>query len=83
MQREIEALLEAYLRDKDREARLVTELLTTISSGASARQLMIERLAVAIERAMPKMATELRPISDDIDLAIRKLREASATSTTH
>ncbi len=47
MQREIEALLKAYVEDSSREARLVQNVLTAMAVGAAARQRMIEDIQAA------------------------------------
>lgn len=88
MQREIEALLTAYLEDRNRESRLLQELLTGLATGAAARQRMIEEFAAAISRASPATATlpvQRSPaaVSDDVARAIQQLRAASAGPTTH
>ncbi len=48
MQREIEALLKAYVEDSSREARLVQNVLTALAVGAAARQRMFEELQKAV-----------------------------------
>jgi hypothetical protein len=44
MQREIEALLVAYLEERQKEARIVQELLTALSVGAAGRQKMFDAI---------------------------------------
>lgn len=58
MQREIEALLAAYLDERRKEARIVQELLTALSVGASGRQKMFDAI-VAI--GQPDPAVEASP----------------------
>ncbi len=55
MQREIEALLKAYVEDSGREARLIQNVLTALAVGAAARQRMIADIqaAVGIEAIEP------------------------------
>ena len=55
MQREIEALLKAYVEDSGREARLIQNVLAALAVGAAARQRMIADIqaAVGIEAIEP------------------------------
>ena len=48
MQREIEALLKAYVEDSGREARLIQNVLTALAVGAAARQRMIADIQAAV-----------------------------------
>ena len=48
MQREIEALLKAYVEDSGREARLIQDVLTALAVGAAARQRMIADIQAAV-----------------------------------
>lgn len=48
MQREIEALLSAYLTERNKEAQVVQELLTALAVGAAGRQRMMQELAAAV-----------------------------------
>lgn len=89
MQREIESLLAAYLADRDREARLVQELLTALAVGSAARQRMLHDIAAAVGAA-PAMEPADAPVirdmpafaGSDITAAIARLREAR-DATTH
>jgi hypothetical protein len=70
MQREIEALLKAYVEDSSREARLVQNVLTALAVGAAARQRMIEDIQTAVgigtaaqpaDTAAPELAPDVTP----------------------
>jgi len=52
MQREIDALLSAFAAEQQKEARLIRDLLATLSRGTQARQRMVESLALAVAEAM-------------------------------
>lgn len=67
MQREIEALLKAYVEDSSREARLVQNVLTAMAVGAAARQRMIEDIQAAAGFAIaPPPAPFAREATPDI-----------------
>jgi hypothetical protein len=87
MQREVEALLAAYLADRNKETRVVQELLTILAVGSAERQRMLRDLAAAVGGAGPSSPNE--PLStgenvptssfdDDLSAAISQLRDARA-----
>ncbi len=86
MQREIHALLAAYLADRQREATLVGDLLMALATGSAGRQRMFEQIAAAVSATAPEAAVRA-PLSDistnDFMLAIRELRDARDASVTH
>ena len=53
MQREIEALLAAYLADRNKETQVVQELLTVLAVGSADRQRMLRELAAAVGGLAP------------------------------
>lgn len=53
MQREIEALLTAYLADRNKETQLIQDLLTALAVGVSARQRMVRDMAAALGSQVP------------------------------
>ena len=61
MQREIEALLKAYVEDSGREARLVQNVLTALAVGAAARQRMLLELQAAVGLEKVEPATIIAP----------------------
>ena len=61
MQREIEALLKAYVEDSSREARLVQNVLTALAVGAAARQRMLLELQAAVGLEKPEPAAIIAP----------------------
>ncbi len=61
MQREIEALLKAYVEDGSRESRLVQNVLTALAVGAAARQRMLLELQAAVGLEMVEPATIIAP----------------------
>ena len=61
MQREIEALLTAYVEDSSREARLVQNVLTALAVGAAARQRMMLELQAAVGLEKSQQATIIAP----------------------
>jgi hypothetical protein len=61
MQREIEALLKAYVEDSSREARLVQNVLTALAVGAAARQRMLLELQSAVGLDKVEPATIITP----------------------
>ena len=84
MQREIEALLAAFLTERNKDAETMQRILTALAIGAAGRQRMMEELAAAV-RAVPSAvtATQTLPIepsgvpahlSSDIAGAISELR---------
>lgn len=90
MQREIEALLEAYLDERNREARVVQDLLTALAIGADARTKMMADLGrifgqSAIEprtASRTVQATEPSPrLTIDLAEAISQLRAARDGAT--
>ena len=58
MQREVEALLAAYLADRNKETRVVQELLTILAVGSAERQRMLRDLAAAVGGAGPSSPNE-------------------------
>ena len=80
MKREIEALLAAYLADRNKEAQVVQELLTALAVGAAGRQRMLHELAVAVGATAEVAPVVDRPPSResiaDISTAITLLRAA-------
>jgi hypothetical protein len=87
MQREVEALLAAYLADRNKETRVVQELLTILAVASAERQRMLRDLAAAVGGVGPispnqPLATgENVPTSsfdDDLSAAISQLRDARA-----
>ena len=67
MQREIEALLKAYVEDSSRESRMVQNVLTAMAVGAAARQRMIEDIqaAVGVDLATPQPSGVTSDLSHD------------------
>jgi hypothetical protein len=66
MQREIEALLAAYLADRNKETRVVHELLTVLAVGSAERKRMLRDLAAAVgafETVAPSVASE--PVAEN------------------
>jgi hypothetical protein len=95
MQREIEALLAAYLVERNKEAEVVQQLLTALAVGASARQRMMQTLSAAVRADAAPAPTHPPadvaidanrppplPFSADISTAIAHLR-AARNATTH
>ncbi len=92
MQREIEALLSAYLMERTKEAQVVQELLTALAVGASGRQRMMQELAAAVgatQASQPSvaMAPDLdiqtqTSLTAEVSAAIAQLR-AARTATAH
>ena len=64
MQREIEALLKAYVEDSGREARLIQNVLTALAVGAAARQRMIADIqaAVGVDTVEPTQAQAFKDV---------------------
>ena len=88
MQREIEALLKAYVEDRQREGKLVTDLLTAIAVGAASRRQMMEDIATAVTSIRPVARTEAPPPSqpasfDPVSEAVSQLRSARDLSISH
>lgn len=88
MQREIEALLAAYLDERKKEAQLIEDLLTALSVGAAGRQRMFD--AIAAIAGPPSDAVAAAPasispltIADDLTLGIGALRRARDAALTH
>jgi AcrR family transcriptional regulator len=87
MQREIEALLAAYLEDRQKEAKLVQEILTALSVAAASRQRMFDAIATAVQplqerpAEQPDIAT-LR-IAEDLSVSLGSLRKAFDAAITH
>ena len=50
MQDKFEELLRAYLADKDRESRLIVDVLSSLAVGASHRQEMIDEIDAAVTK---------------------------------
>jgi hypothetical protein len=88
MQREVEALLAAYLADRNKETRVVQELLTILAVASAERQRMLRDLAAAVGGVGPSSPnephstfTENVPTSsfdDALSAAISQLRDAHA-----
>jgi hypothetical protein len=88
MQREVEALLAAYLADRNKETRVVQDLLTILAVGSAERQRMLRDLAAAVGGIGSSSPAE--PLStfnenvptssfdDDLCAAISQLRDARA-----
>ncbi len=76
MQREIEALLSAYLTDRNKETRMIQELLTALAVGAAARQRMLRDLAAAIngDAARGSESSAESEAGNEITAAIEHLR---------
>ena len=87
MQREIEALLNAYLQDRSQEARLVQDLLTALAVGSAARHRMVQELASAVGQTTAGLSAAQKAspatLTDDITVAVTQLRAARNTSATH
>lgn len=98
MQREIEALLAAYLDERRKEATIVQELLTALSVGASGRQKMFDAIIAigqpqaepvgdATQTLEPKAAvvTKFAQLSvvDDLTTSIGNLRKARDAAFAH
>lgn len=94
MQREIEALLAAYIEDRRKEAKLVHDLLTALSVGAAGRARMFEAIkAAAGMQAEGEAASETTTIEipklpatalvDDLTLSIGNLRQARDAALRH
>ena len=98
MQREIEALLAAYLDERRKEAQVVQELLTALSVGASGRQKMIDAIvaigqpqaesvgdASVMAEAKTDAVTKFAKLSviDDLTASIGNLRKARDAAFTH
>jgi hypothetical protein len=85
MQRHIEALLLAYLADRDKEARVVQELLAVLAVGAADRERMLRDLQAAVSglaaasssEATSHLGENAPPSSfgNDLSAAISKLRD--------
>ncbi|MEQ1615479.1 MAG: hypothetical protein ABL904_22225 [Hyphomicrobiaceae bacterium] len=97
MQREIEALLAAYLDERQKEARIVQDLLTALSVGASGRQKMFDAI-VAIGQLQAETVSSVKStadappassrfqqlaIVDDLTTSISNLRKARDAAFTH
>ena len=88
MQREVEALLAAYLADRNKETRVVQELLTILAVGSAERQRMLRDLAAAVGEVGPSSPNEPHSSSNenvptssfdaDLSAAISQLRDARA-----
>jgi hypothetical protein len=52
MQKELDALLAALAAEQEREVRLIRELVGILGQASSARQRMVESLAIAVAEAM-------------------------------
>ena len=84
MQREIEALLTTYLADRNKETRVVKELLAVLAVGAAERKRMLRQLTAAVGGLTPvapevaiEPIAESRPSSElngDLSAAICQWR---------
>lgn len=93
MQREIEALLVAYMEEKQKETKLVQDLLTALAVGAAARQRMCEAIeaaslsAVGAGSAVGSKSVEHQsvpmPVEDDLERALVQLRRSRDSNFTH
>lgn len=92
MQREIEALLKAYVEDRQREGQLVTDLLTAIALGAASRRQMIDDIAFAVGRVRSEgaIAPVRAPVNaepaqdyDPVSDAVGQLRSARELGNAH
>ena len=87
MQREIEALLKAYLQDRSREARLIQDVLTALAVSSAARQRMVEEMATAVGNATTELVVAPRvvgaTVAEDVALAIDQLRATRGAAVTH
>ena len=87
MQREIEALLKAYLEGRSYEARLVQDVLTALAVGSAARQQMIQEMAAAVGQVTaqptPTERVGVAQIADDVSVAINQMRAARGASVNH
>lgn len=92
MQREIEALLVAYLNDRNKETQMIQDLLSALAVGAEARHRMVRDLTSAVMvlqgpapgAAAPPPATKAGEATGEITAAIAQLRSSREPShSTH
>lgn len=91
MQREIEALLAAYLADRNKEAQIVLDLMTALAVGSAGRQRMMQELAAAVGAAPPNATgAAVAPFLDrpsspafnsEVSAAVAQLRAARGANT--
>ena len=87
MQREIEALLTAYLEDRQKEAKLVHDVLTALSVGATSRQRMFDAIAAAVQPMIEWPVEEAKiasmRLAEDLSISLGSLRKARDAAITH
>ena len=86
MQREITALLRAYLEDKQRETKLVQDFLSALAVNAAGREKMLEDLAkavIAITGLPPVSKGSPAKLEDDLTHAVDQLRTTNAFPASH
>jgi hypothetical protein len=92
MQREIEALLKAYVEDRQREGKLVTELLTALAVGAASRRQMMEDITLAVAQIGVEAPLAAAPVEepaaydppyDPVTEAVSQLRSVRDMSAAH
>jgi hypothetical protein len=98
MQREIEALLNAFILENNRDLRVIQDVLTALAVGAAARKTMIEHIQLAVTRAttgvdgaIAETAIVEQPLNqgpattgtDAVAQAISRLRAAKPDYLTH
>ena len=81
MQREVEALYRAFHDEKNRETRLIQDVLSALAVGAASRRMMIEELAAALARAKsdldPVPANVLTESDENITSFVNRVRTTS------
>ncbi len=87
MQREIEALFSAYVAGRNKETRVVQELLVVLAVGAAERQRMMRDLAAAVADGevsavdTGKASVERSPeLNSELAAAVANLRAVRATA---
>jgi hypothetical protein len=87
MQREIEVLLSAFLDDRQKEAKLVHDVLTAISVAAASRRRMFEAIADAVQPLLDRPAEDAKvaslKIAEDLSVSLGSLRRARDAAITH
>jgi hypothetical protein len=89
MQREIEALLNAWLTRQEQENRLVQGLLSALAQNEVARHRMLHELssvaALAVQAAAPlsQAQTSVTTTDDRLSRAVEALRAAHASGQAH
>jgi hypothetical protein len=87
MQREIEALLTAYLDDRQKEAKLVHDVLTAISVASAGRRRMFDAIVEAVQPLLDRPAEDTKiasmKIAEDLSVSLGSLRKARDAAITH